>query len=141
MHLGPFVRIAPNHISIASADALNAVYGHGTGTLKTDFYDAFVSLHRGLFNVRDRHEHTRKRKIISHIFSQKSVIAFEPKIHMYVSQFIEQWDRLCALAANGMSGTEGEGGWEGKNGRLYLDVLPCKFSFCVHLEISIKFQI
>jgi benzoate 4-monooxygenase len=46
---------------------------------------------------------------------------------MYIRQFLEQWDRLSALAAKGMSGDDGEGGWEGKNGRLYLDVLPCKY--------------
>ncbi|KAF9446483.1 cytochrome P450 monooxygenase [Macrolepiota fuliginosa MF-IS2] len=121
---GPIIRIAPNHISIADPDALNAVYGHGNGTLKSDFYDAFVSIHRGLFNVRDRQDHTRKRKIIAHIFSQKSVIAFEPKIQMYVGTFMKQWDRLFDMAVKGQSGDDGEGGWEGKNGRLYLDVLP-----------------
>ena len=59
---GTFVRIAPNHLSISDPDALQIVYGHGTGTLKSDFYDAFVSIRRGLFNTRDRAEHTRKRK-------------------------------------------------------------------------------
>ncbi|KAF5357052.1 hypothetical protein D9756_006716 [Leucocoprinus leucothites] len=126
LHLkhGPIVRIAPNHLSVADSVALNSIYGHGSGTLKSDFYDAFVSIERGLFNVRDRSEHTRKRKIIAHIFSQKSVIAFEPKIQMYITQFLHQWDRLYDMAAKGMSGDDGEGGWEGKNGRLYLDVLP-----------------
>lgn len=35
--------------------------------------DAFVGLKnvRGLFNVRDRSQHTRKRKIVSSTFSQK----------------------------------------------------------------------
>lgn len=32
--LGKFVRIQPNHISIADDDAINAVYGHGNGFLK-----------------------------------------------------------------------------------------------------------
>jgi benzoate 4-monooxygenase len=61
---GPVVRIAPNHVSIASDQALKAVYGHGNGFLKSDFYDAFVSIRRGLFNTRDRNEHTRKRKMV-----------------------------------------------------------------------------
>lgn len=78
---GNVVRLAPNHISIADSDALQVVYGHGTGTLKSNFYDAyvynqgrsftqltsetsFVSLKRGLFNTRSRPEHTRKRKIV-----------------------------------------------------------------------------
>ncbi|KAF8652364.1 hypothetical protein AX16_004394 [Volvariella volvacea WC 439] len=121
---GPFVRIAPNHVSIAHPDALNLIYAHGNGALKSNFYDAFVSIQRGVFNTRDRNDHTRKRKIISHIFSQKSVIEFEPHIRSYVSQLIGQWDRLYHGAVKGESGNDGEGGWQGRNGRLWLDCLP-----------------
>ncbi|KAI0074974.1 cytochrome P450 monooxygenase pc-bph [Panus rudis PR-1116 ss-1] len=121
---GTFVRLAPNHLSISDPDALQVVYAHGNGTLKSNFYDAFVSIQRGLFNTRSRPEHTRKRKIVSHIFSQKSVLEFEPHVRMYVGQLIAQWDRLCELGAKGLSGDEGEGGWRGKAGRVWLDCLP-----------------
>ncbi|TFK73345.1 cytochrome P450 monooxygenase [Pluteus cervinus] len=121
---GPIVRIAPNHVSIAEPDALQVVYAHGNGALKSQFYDAFVSIRKGVFNTRDRNEHARKRKIISHIFSQKNVIEFEPQIRLYVSQFLGQWDRLFDGARKGESGPDGEGGWRGENGRLWLDVLP-----------------
>ncbi|KAF8155951.1 cytochrome P450 monooxygenase [Crassisporium funariophilum] len=126
MHLkyGPFVRLAPNHVSIAEPDALAVVYAHGNGALKSEFYDAFVSIKRGVFNTRDRHEHARKRKIVSHIFSQKSVVEFEPQIRLYVGMFIKQWDRLFDLALKGLSGPEGESGWKGEGGRLWLDCLP-----------------
>lgn len=33
--LGTVVRIAPNHVSIADADAIQAIYGHGNGFLKS----------------------------------------------------------------------------------------------------------
>ncbi|TFK26575.1 cytochrome P450 monooxygenase [Coprinopsis marcescibilis] len=121
---GPIVRLAPNHVSIADPDALSVVYAHGNGALKSGFYDAFVSIRRGVFNTRDRGEHTRKRKIISHIFSQKSVVEFEPQIRHYVNTLIKQWDRLFDMAVKGMSGPEGEGGWRGEGGRLWLDCLP-----------------
>jgi len=121
---GPFIRIAPNHVSIADSDALGIVYAHGNGALKSTFYDAFVSIQRGVFNTRNRHDHARKRKIISHIFSQKSVTEFEPQIRQYVGLFIKQWDRLCDGAVRGLSGTDGEGGWRGEGGRLWLDCLP-----------------
>ncbi|KAK0452448.1 cytochrome P450 [Armillaria borealis] len=110
---GTFVRIAPNHLSIASPEALQVVYAHGNGAMKSLFYDAFVSIQRGLFNTRDRAQHSRKRKIISHIFSQKSVMEFEPSLRLYVR-----------AAYSGESGTEGEGGWSGHDGRLWLDCLP-----------------
>ena len=121
------MRLAPNHVSIAESDALAIVYAHGNGALKSEFYDAFVSIKRGIFNTRDRNEHTRKRKIISHIFSQKSVVEFEPQIRLYVKMFIHQWDRLYDLALKGESGSDGEG-WKGEGGRLWLDCLPCELS-------------
>ncbi|KAF9011513.1 cytochrome P450 [Hymenopellis radicata] len=81
------------------------VYGHGNGALKSGFYDAFVSIQRGLFNTRDRQDHFRKRKIVSHIFAQKSVLEFEPRIRVF-----------CDLAARGKEtrGTEGDG-WVARN--------------------------
>src|SRR6266852_6706170 len=106
---GTYVRIAPNHLSISDPAALQIIYAHGNGSLKSNFYDGFVSITRGLFNTRDRVAHTRKRKIISHIFSQKSVLEFEPYVRDYVRSFIQQWDRLCAGGAKGLRGNDGEG--------------------------------
>ncbi|KAI0826257.1 cytochrome P450 [Irpex lacteus] len=121
---GTFVRIAPNHVSISDPLALQIVYAHGNGSLKSNFYDAFVSIRRGLFNTRSRPEHARKRKIVSHIFSQKSVLEFEPHVRLYVGQLIKQWDRLYDAGVKGLSGEEGEGGWRGRDGRVWLDCLP-----------------
>lgn len=117
---GKFVRIAPNHISIADPEALQIVYAHGNGTLKPEFYDAFVSIRRGLFNTRDRAEHTRKRKLVSHVFSQQNVLAFEPHIRRHVRNFCAQWDRRCELAAKGEDGPD----WQAKGGKAWFDCLP-----------------
>ena len=65
-------------------------------TPTSSFYDAFVSIRRGLFNTRNRAEHTRKRKIVSHTFSVKSVAQFEPYIHSNLELWVKQWDRLIA---------------------------------------------
>ena len=64
----------------------------------SEFYDAFVSIQRGIFTTRDRAQHTRKRKIISHTFSPKSVGQFETYIHGNLDLFTQQWDRLIAEA-------------------------------------------
>lgn len=93
---GKFVRIAPNHVSVASDGAIQEIYGHGNGFLKSDFYDAFVSIHRGMFNVRDRAQHTRKRKIVSNTFSVKSIGQFEPYMHSNLELFVKRWDGLAA---------------------------------------------
>jgi len=41
---GAFVRISPNHVSIASPVAMQQVYGPKTGFLKGPFYDDEYSL-------------------------------------------------------------------------------------------------
>ncbi|KAK7047898.1 hypothetical protein VNI00_006226 [Paramarasmius palmivorus] len=135
LHLkyGPIIRIAPNHLSIATSSALQTVYAHGNAALKSPFYDAFVAMTRGLFNTRDRAEHARKRKIVSHVFSQKSVVEFEPHVRLYVAQLLDQWERLCDMAVKGGSGSEGEGGWFGRDGKLWLDCLP----WCNYLAFDI----
>ena len=124
---GTFVRLAPNHVSISDPDALQIVYAHGNGSLKSDFYDAFVSIHRGLFNTRDRADHARKRKIVSHIFSLKNVLEFEPYIRLHIEELLRQWDKLAAGGKKGLSGKEGDG-WFGKDGRVWYDCLPCKLT-------------
>ncbi|KAF8249403.1 cytochrome P450 [Wilcoxina mikolae CBS 423.85] len=93
---GKFVRVQPKHVSIADPAAIPIVYGHGTGFLKSDYYDAFVSIMRGIFNTRDRAEHTRKRKTISSVFSTKNVLQFEPYIHHNLELLASQFNKLSA---------------------------------------------
>ncbi|KAG8530658.1 uncharacterized protein KY384_004013 [Bacidia gigantensis] len=92
---GPLVRLQPNHVSVADPEAIPVIYSHTGGWLKSEYYDAFVSIRRGLFNTRSRAEHTRKRKTISHTFSAKSIAQFEPYIVSNLHQLRQQWDSLC----------------------------------------------
>ena len=119
------MRLAPNHVSIADPDALQIVYAHGNGSLKSDFYDAFASIHRNVFNVRDRADHTRKRKIVSHAYSLKSVLELEPHIRLHIGELLRQWDKLVEGGKKGLLGEEGKG-WFGKDGWVWYDCLPCK---------------
>jgi cytochrome P450 len=73
-------------------------------TISSDFYDAFVSIRRGLFNTRDRAEHTRKRKTVSHTFSAKSIGQFEQYIHGNIEEFVKQWQKLSDLQGNPKTG-------------------------------------
>lgn len=41
---GDFVRIQPNHVSIANVNAINAIYGHGNGFLKRQEINIPLSL-------------------------------------------------------------------------------------------------
>ncbi|KAJ9623676.1 hypothetical protein H2203_005938 [Taxawa tesnikishii (nom. ined.)] len=98
---GKLVRIQPDHVSVADPTAIPIIYGHGNGFLKSEYYDAFVSIQRGLFNTRDRTEHTRKRKTVSHTFSQKSIGQFEQYMHHNLEELVRQWDRMSDNAKGG----------------------------------------
>lgn len=98
---GKLVRIQPDHVSVADDGAINAIYGHGNGFLKSEYYDAFVSIQPGLFNTRDRAEHTRKRKTISHTFSAKNVAQFETYMNNNLSLFVKQWDTIASRSPHG----------------------------------------
>lgn len=64
----------------------------------SEYYDAFVSIQRGLFNTRDRAEHSRKRKMVSHTFSAKSIAQFEPYMKYNLEQLVKQWNRISDSA-------------------------------------------
>ncbi|KAJ5662129.1 uncharacterized protein N7477_009745 [Penicillium maclennaniae] len=95
---GKVVRIGFNHVSIADERGLNIVYGHGNGFLKDHYYEAFIAKTPGMFNVRDRAEHTRKRKIIAHAFSPRSVAEFEPHMTANLERWVKQLDLIAAKA-------------------------------------------
>ncbi|KAL8685071.1 MAG: hypothetical protein Q9224_005981, partial [Gallowayella concinna] len=95
---GALVRIQPDHVSIADPDAIPIIYSHTGGWTKSNYYDAFVSIQRGLFNTRDRAEHTRKRKAISHTFSAKSIAQFEQYIRCNLKELVRQWNKLADTA-------------------------------------------
>ncbi|KAI1859823.1 hypothetical protein JX265_010272 [Neoarthrinium moseri] len=98
---GKVVRVGFNHVSIATPDGLHTVYAHGNGFLKDHFYEAFVSGVPGVFNVRHRGEHTRKRKIIAHAFSPGAVHDFETHMSANLRRWVEQLDRIAAFPAAG----------------------------------------
>lgn len=65
---------------------------------------------RGVFNTRDRAEHTRKRKIVSHSFAPKSIISFEEFIRREVALLLERWDEFCDKAKKENTKVGGAGG-------------------------------
>ncbi|KAJ2897239.1 FAD linked oxidase domain containing protein [Zalerion maritima] len=86
---GDFVRIAPNHISIASPQALKEIYGHKTGFIKGPFYDAFLQGEPVLFNMRNQPAHQRRRKHFNPAFSPSNLKAFEPEVTKSVMKLKE----------------------------------------------------
>lgn len=93
---GPFVRISPNHVSVAHKDAITVVYGQGSGAFdKSAYYHAFVSDKASLFSTTDRKDHSQKRKLVSQAFSYRSLQQVAPFLHANINLFVEKLDDLC----------------------------------------------
>ncbi|CAE6481959.1 unnamed protein product, partial [Rhizoctonia solani] len=140
---GPFVRIGPNHISIADPDALEDIYKHGNGLLKSDYYAMFrlgtheslftsrdkaehsnyyamfrLGTHDNLFTSRDKAEHSTKRRRLAHIFSPQNILSYQPRVRNNIRHLVDQLDMRCQQAAEGRSGFN----WSAKDGRAVLDI-------------------
>jgi hypothetical protein len=92
---GPFVRIAPNHVSVSHKDAISVIYGQGPGAFdKSAFYNAFVGEHPSIFSTVDRQDHAQKRRSLSQAFSYRSVVQFEPLLQASLQKFIDKFDKM-----------------------------------------------
>lgn len=73
------MRIGPNSLSVNTATALKTIYGFRSNVIKGDFYEAFpatpasVSVHSAI----DKQQHARKRRVISHAFSDQAIKSLE----------------------------------------------------------------
>ncbi|EFX05998.1 cytochrome p450 benzoate 4-monooxygenase, partial [Grosmannia clavigera kw1407] len=93
---GDFVRIAPNHVSIADPRALQDIYGHNTGFVKGPFYDAFHQTEPGLFGLRNLDMHQKRRKLITPFFSPANLTAFEPQVSASVLKLRQSLSGIAA---------------------------------------------
>ncbi|CAE6416590.1 unnamed protein product [Rhizoctonia solani] len=110
----------PNHISIADPEALEAVYKHGSGLLKSDYYEMFKLGEHGIFSTQDKTEHSTMRRRLAHIFSPQNILSYEPRVRKNIRKFVTQWDLRCQQAAEGRSGFN----WRSEGGRAILNVCP-----------------
>ncbi|EAU32612.1 conserved hypothetical protein [Aspergillus terreus NIH2624] len=91
---GTHVRVAPNFVSVNTAQGLHDIYGHGKRLKKANFYNAFPAI-KGVYNthnVIDKTVHGRKRRVLSQAFSDQALKSMEDVILLHVRQ-------LCAALA------------------------------------------
>lgn len=77
---GPSVRIGPREISYSNPEMIKELYGQQTTFMKAPIYDSFSIKPLGIFSMRDRAEHSQRRKLLSHAFSQSNLFNAEPLI-------------------------------------------------------------
>lgn len=86
---GNIVRFGPNSLSFNTNTALKAIYSSKGNVRKGDFYSAFpvkkdaVSTHSAI----DKSVHGRKRRVLSHAFSDAAIKSMENHILAHIRQF------------------------------------------------------
>lgn len=86
---GPVVRFGPNSLSINSNTALKNIYGHKANVKKSQFYSVFPPT-KDTFNTHssiDKTSHARKRRVLSHAFSENAIRSMEKYILANVRTF------------------------------------------------------
>jgi cytochrome P450 len=86
---GPVVRFGPNSLSINSNTALKTIYGHRANVKKSQFYSVFPPT-KDTFNTHssiDKASHARKRRVLSHAFSDSAIKTMEKYIMANVRTF------------------------------------------------------
>ncbi|KAG9239855.1 cytochrome P450 [Calycina marina] len=76
---GPVFRFGPNGLSINSNTALKTIYGHKSNVKKSQFYSVFPPT-KETFNTHssiDKTSHARKRRVLSHAFSDSAIRTME----------------------------------------------------------------
>ncbi|KYK54842.1 Cytochrome P450 family protein [Drechmeria coniospora] len=87
---GKIVRFGPNSLSFNSSQALKEIYGFRANVRKAEFYNAFVHPAANTHNTRDKEEHARKRRVLSHAFSESAMKEMQRYILGNVRTFCEQ---------------------------------------------------
>ena len=79
---GAYVRLGPNLLSVNTPTGLKTIYGFRSNVRKASFYEAFpstpkaVSVHSAI----DKLQHARKRRVMSHAFSDSAIKSLEKYI-------------------------------------------------------------
>jgi len=96
LRLGDVIRVSPNHVIFNDPAAIKDIYGVlaiSHGVAKDDFYDRLAGDAHDLVQVRDRGEHTDRRKAIANAFASKTVVNMEPVIRKTFYQLLVKLDR------------------------------------------------
>ncbi|KAI1878404.1 uncharacterized protein JN550_000586 [Neoarthrinium moseri] len=108
---GRVVRFGPNSVSFNSNTALKDVYGFKSNVRKAEFYDAFVHPAPNTHNSRDKALHARKRRVLSHGFSDGAMKEMERYILANVRTFCEQVGAGASDARKGWTAAKNMADW------------------------------
>lgn len=85
---GPAVRVGPKEVSYANVEAVKEIYSQQTQYMKAPIYDDFSKPYIGIFSMRNKAEHSQRRRLLSHAFSQSNLNNTEPLIKQKVEKLV-----------------------------------------------------
>jgi cytochrome P450 len=99
---GDYVRISPNTLSVNTATGLKDIYGFKANARKSDWYLGLINF-PGMFSTHSsisKAEHSKKRRIMSHAFSEAALKSMEPQMTTIIDEWVtklgtpttEPWD-------------------------------------------------
>lgn len=77
---GSTIRIGPHEVSYSNQDIIKEFYSQQTVFLKAPVYDTMVVPPGGIFSFRNKKQHSQRRRLLSHAFSQANLLDTEPLI-------------------------------------------------------------
>lgn len=87
---GDIVRVNPNTLSFNTATSLQQIYGPKANARKSDWYNGLLS-YPGAYSTHSaisKTEHSIKRRIMTHAFSEAALRSMEPQMTDIISQWI-----------------------------------------------------
>lgn len=91
----PILRIGPNALAFNHPEAIKDIYGHRTKCTKDVKESILAGTHRHLFDVVDKHDHSRKRKLLSAAFAIKNLEKWEYKVNFTSQRLVRAFDARC----------------------------------------------
>lgn len=98
----PILRIGPNSLSFCDTRAVKDIYGHNTKCIKDDNYNVLAGSHRHLFDVVDKPDHARKRRLLSAAFALKNLEKWEYKVAYTAERLFKAFDKKCTAPLKGV---------------------------------------
>ncbi|KAK4550276.1 hypothetical protein LTR36_003243 [Oleoguttula mirabilis] len=96
---GDYVRLGPSELSINDPKAVAAIHSAQSPCTKGPWYNGLhpmVSIH----TIRNKPEHTSRRKVWDRGFSSKALRDYEPRVQKYAEQLLGQLDARVGQSVN-----------------------------------------
>lgn len=100
---GATVRIAPDIIQISDPAAIETIYGPKNVFAKSAFYDGWnphMAHRAGTFEERDEFLHSCRRRIVAPLYTQGSILEFEPCVDRCIALFYNQMEAFANSKQN-----------------------------------------